>query len=145
MRYKEYDYDLGSTTEAIILSAYLRCGFYVSIPFTHLAAYDLIVDTGKELLKVQAKTAWVSQGCVLYHGRRRVGGGHTTRRAYNNGEIDYFAVYCPQTNSLFAVPAEGHGKAGMLRIEPTKNNQKKMIRWAKDYSWERHVEKLKDK
>lgn len=143
MRYKEYDYDLGSTTEAIVLSAYLRSGFQVSIPFSSLTAYDLIVDTGKRLLKIQAKTAWVRQGCLNYHGRRRVGGGYSNRRAYEIGEIDFFAVYCPQTNSLFVVPAEGHGKAGVLRIKPTKNNQKKMIRWAEDYSWDRHIEQIK--
>jgi hypothetical protein len=143
MRYKNYDYDLGSTTEAIVLSAYLRSGFQVSVPFSKLAAYDLIVDTGKRLLKVQAKTAWIRAGCMNYHSRRRVGGSYNDRRAYEDGEIDYFAVYCPQTNSLFVIPAEGHGKAGMLRIEPTKNNQKKMVKWAKDFSWDKHIEELK--
>ncbi len=142
MKYKEYNYDLGSTTEAIILSAYLRSGFQVSVPFSNLSAYDLIVDTGKQLLKVQAKTAWESRGCLNYHGRRRVGGSHNSRRAYEVGEIDYFAIYCPQTNSLFAIPAEGHGKAGVLRVTPAKNNQKKLIRWAEDYSWEKHIEEL---
>jgi hypothetical protein len=142
MSYKQHHYDLGGTTEAIILSAYLRSGFQVSVPFSNLTAYDLIVDTGTKLLKIQAKTAWVSRGCLNYHGRRRVGGSYSGRRAYEVGEIDYFAIYCPQTNSLFALPAEGHGIAGVLRITPTKNNQKKLIRWAKDYSWDRHIEEL---
>jgi hypothetical protein len=30
-----------------------------------------------------------------------------------------------------------------LRIEPTGNRQEKYIRWARDYSWEKHIAELK--
>jgi hypothetical protein len=30
-----------------------------------------------------------------------------------------------------------------LRIEPTGNRQERGVRWAKDFSWERHIAELK--
>ena len=37
------------------IASFTRLGFDVSLPFTESAAYDIIVDTGKELKKVQVK------------------------------------------------------------------------------------------
>jgi len=49
-------------------------------------------------------------------------------------DIDYFAVYCEYTEKIYLVPVEDiNSTDGVLRIEPTANNQTKGIRWAKDY------------
>jgi hypothetical protein len=61
-----YKYERGNTSEVIVLSAYLSEGFTVSIPFGAGASYDLVVDAGFRLYKIQVKTAWISKGCVQY-------------------------------------------------------------------------------
>ncbi len=55
-------YELGNRSEAIVLSAYLEAEFIVSIPFGTGASYDLLVDSGNRISKIQVKTAWISKG-----------------------------------------------------------------------------------
>ncbi|MGB9181462.1 MAG: group I intron-associated PD-(D/E)XK endonuclease, partial [Pyrinomonadaceae bacterium] len=140
-----YKYELGNRSEAIVLGAYLDAGFTVSVPFGMGASYDLIVDTGTCLFKIQVKTAWIQKDCVIYKSLRRQPGTGLTRRPYEIGEVDYFAVYCPANKTLYAVPSENHGTHGRLRINPVKNGQAKFIRWAVDFTWERHVEEVRNK
>jgi hypothetical protein len=45
----------GNVSESAALNAFSKAGFIVSAPFGNGAPYDLIVDTGKRLLKVQGK------------------------------------------------------------------------------------------
>ena len=45
--------------------------------------------------------------------------------------------------NLYAVPAENHGVEGRLRLDPVKNGQMKLIRWAIDFTWERHIKELR--
>jgi hypothetical protein len=56
------------------------------------------------------------------------------RRGYS-GEIDEFAVYCPELGSVYLVPIEDVGTqmAVMLRVDPPRNNQYKRIRLAAAY------------
>ena len=140
-----HKYQLGNKSKSIILSAYLDAGFTVSIPFGTGASYDLVVDVGHRLFKIQVKTAWISHGCVLYKSLRRQPGAGLTRRRYEFGEVDYFAVCCPTSQLLYAVPAENHGTQGRLRLNPVKNGQAKFVRWAADYTWESHINELRNK
>lgn len=52
-----YKYKLGNESEAVVMSAYLNAGFTVSIPFGSGASYDLVIDSGSRLFRVQVKTA----------------------------------------------------------------------------------------
>ncbi len=140
-----YKYEYGNQSEGIVLSAYLNAGFAVSIPFGAGASYDLVVDNGSRLFKIQVKTGWISGGCVLYKSQRRQPGAGITRRPYKDGEADYFVAYCPGNGTLYAVPAERHGVEGRLRLDAVKNGQAKFVRWAADYTWERHLEELRSK
>lgn len=64
-------YELGNGSESIVLSAYVKAGFTVSVPFGPGASYDLLVDTGTNFLRVQVKTAWISRGVIKYKCLRR--------------------------------------------------------------------------
>ncbi|HYE16255.1 MAG TPA: group I intron-associated PD-(D/E)XK endonuclease [Pyrinomonadaceae bacterium] len=135
--------NVGNISEAAVLGAYMRAGFYVSVPFGNGCAYDLIVDTGERLLKVQVKTGWLCKGCLLFKGRRRIRDSKQNgMRKYRKGEVDYFAVYYPPAGAIYVVPLGVMGVDGCLRLEPVLNGQQKFIRWAADYTWERHVEEL---
>src|ERR1044071_1535859 len=136
-------YERGNGSEGIVLSAYVNAGYIVSIPFGTGASYDLVVDAGQRLFKIQIKTAWLSNGCVLYKSQRRQPGMALTRRPYKHGEADFFAAYCPATEAIYVVPAENHGNEGRLRLNPARNGQWTLVRWAVDFAWERHVEELR--
>jgi hypothetical protein len=134
----------GNSSEGIILAAYLRAGFVVSIPFGNGAAYDLIIDTGERLLKIQVKTGWRSRGCLFYKNRRRI--RDTSRngmRKYKAEEFDYLAIYDPQSDAIYVVPSIMMEADGRLRLEPSQNGQEKLVKWASNYTWERHIASLK--
>lgn len=136
--------DVGNLSEALVLAAYIEAGFPVSIPFGNGCAYDLIVDAGARLLKVQVKTGWESHGCLTFKGRRRVRDSRSNgMRRYREGEVDFFAVYFPQASRLYAVPFGVIGVDGLLRLRPARNGQRKFIRWAEDFTWEKHLERLR--
>jgi hypothetical protein len=43
-------------------------------------------------------------------------------------------VYCPDTDAVYLVPiADVPDRGGCLRVEPTKNDQAKGLRWAKGH------------
>jgi hypothetical protein len=142
---KETTYDRGNISECILLHAYLKAGFIVSIPFGSGAPYDLMLDTGKRTYRIQVKTGWYRKGCVIFRGHRRVREALPYKaRAYTEDEVDFFAVYYPPAESIYVVPrAVCGGGFGCLRLEPVLNGQQKLIRWAADYTWEKHIAQLK--
>ena len=64
-------FELGNQSEAIVLCAYLKAGFTVSIPFGSGASYDSLVDSGSNIYKVPVKTGWISNGVIKYKCHRR--------------------------------------------------------------------------
>lgn len=142
-RLKETTYDRGNVSEGIVMSAYLKAGFVVSIPFGIGAPYDLVVDTGSRLYRVQVKPGWLRKGCIVYKGKRRMREAYPyATRPYTELEVDYFAIYYPQTESIYVVPYRICSGDGCLRLDPVQNGQQKLIRWASDFTWAEHVKEL---
>jgi hypothetical protein len=126
--------DVGDRTEAAILAELVRRGYTVLKPFGTNNRYDVVVDCGGRFIRAQCKTGRLRRGVVLFATKStRV----NTRGAYSrgyDGEVDLFLVYCSETETVYAVPAEDASVAqGSLRISPTANGQSRRIRWAKDY------------
>ena len=49
------------------------------------------------------------------------------------GQADYFAVYVEQLDKVYLLMVDDVGLGhATLRLAPSKNNQEKNIRWAKD-------------
>jgi len=133
----------GNSSEAVVLTAYIQAGFLVSLPFGGGAAYDLIVDTGARLLRVQVKTGKLESGCIVYNARRHRGSKYNTFKRYRADEVDLFAVWCPSNEQLYIVPTEQSLTIeGRLRITETQNFQEKKIKWARDYAWDKHIDFL---
>ncbi len=102
--------------------------------------YDVIIDDGKKLWRVQVKyangTPSHSTGSVIaklaYETRQR-------RRTYtyNDSEVDALVVYIPKIDKLCWFPCEAFvGKKLLcIRINPPLNGQKTKIFLASDYLW----------
>jgi PD-(D/E)XK endonuclease len=60
--------------------------------------------------------------------------GHLGTAGYA-GQIDAFAIYCPQVEGVYLVPigAVQTTTGARLRLEPARNGQTWNIRWARDY------------
>jgi len=124
---------IGDLSEIMVLSALIRAGYYVSIPFGEDHRYDLIAEKDDVLYKVQVKSGRLRKGAIVFacysmHAHR---GGGMRRYA---GEIDLFGVYCSDVDSTYLIPLEEIAAySGSLRIEPPKNGQAKKVRWASRY------------
>src|ERR671918_1412404 len=126
----------GNPGEAAVLSALVQRGFDVLVPFGDGQPYDLVVHVPMNtFLRVQCKTAWARGGCLVFNSRTT---DHGRGPQSYVGLADIFGVYFPPRHSVYLVPinAAGNGE-GRLRIEPTRNNQRRRVRPAGDYEVDR--------
>lgn len=130
---------VGERSEAIIIAKLVEVGYNVLTPFGDNQRYDLVIeDADGQFWRVQCKTGRsngeyieFAPASLYYHTRA----GKTTHGSKSyHGQIDYFAVYCPETKGVYLIPVDHAGASQMnLRLTPTANKQKKRVRWAKDY------------
>lgn len=141
LRPKQNHKAIGERSEAIIIAKLLEAGCGVLTPFGDNGHYDLVIeDADGQFWRVQCKTGWVENDGALiefktasayYH--TRAGRADHGRKDYR-GQVEYFAVYCPDTGKVYLVPIDHVGTANaMLRLLPTRNKQEKNVRWAQDY------------
>jgi hypothetical protein len=133
----EHPKDIGDRTTLAVMLVLRELGFGVLVPFGENTRYDLVIDDGRALWKVQCKTGRLRRGAVIWsmcsnyshHPNPRA-----TRRDYQ-GEVDYFAVYCPETGGVYFMPIEElpMRTRGYLRVDPPRNHQKRRIRFADQY------------
>lgn len=126
--------DIGLRTEGAILSELIRRGYCVLIPFGVNQRYDLVLDCGGRLLKVQCKTGRLRGGAVEFRAVSTQSNMNRTQTRGYTGQVDLFIVYCPETEKTYVIPAEDvPGSRMYLRVAPTRNRQAKRVRWAKEY------------
>lgn len=114
-----------------------EAGYALSVPFGENLRYDLTVDDGERILRVQCKTGRLRDGtirfatCSCYGHHRNV---VETRRDYA-GQIDAFGVYCPETGGVYLVPIDSvpTKSSFWMRVAPTRNGQRAGTHWAINY------------
>jgi PD-(D/E)XK nuclease superfamily protein len=129
--------DVGDRTTLAVMLTLREAGFAVLTPFGENTRYDLAIDDGCRLARVQCKTGRLRKGAVLFavcscyghHLRAK-----DTRRDYH-GQVDYFGVYCPDNLAVYLVPIADLSVRvqAALRVEPARNNQRFNIRLASSY------------
>lgn len=121
---------VGERSEGIVLAELMRLGQVVLLPFGNNQRYDLVVDEGTNLVRVQVKTAWWFRGSIAF--KTNSVNAFTGQRKTYTGEADVFMVYSPHTDKVYWVPVEDCGSSAThLRVDPTDRIQR--IRWAKGY------------
>ena len=138
---KQNNKTIGERSEAIIMAKLLEVGYGVLTPFGDNRRYDLVIeDADGNFYRIQCKTGWVENNGAYIQFKTASSYYHTKagrtshgRKDYR-GQVDYFAVYCPEIRKVYFVPVDHVGTASAsLRLLPTANKQEKNVRWAKDY------------
>lgn len=129
---KENTKSIGERSEAVILALFLMNSEVVLQPFGDNQRYDLVVDRDGVFLRIQCKTGRLMNGVITFCTSSSAGG--KGKRSYI-GEVDYFAVFCPENNNVYLVPIKDCPKSSMrLRVDPPVNNSSvSTVNWAKDY------------
>jgi len=123
--------DIGNITEAKIISKFLESGYTVAPVFGDNARYDLIIDINDELFRVQCKTGRIREGRMSFNTSSV--SPFTNKQNNYIGQIDFFAVYCPDNGKYYLVPPNMFGiSKGYLRItKPLRKNPRTI--WAQDH------------
>ena len=127
----------GGIAELAIAAKAALLGIQVLRPMTEGHRYDLAFDLGGPILRVQCKWAPLVNGIVRVHTRtsRHTPGRGYVRTTYSASEVDAVAGYCRDLDKVYLLPAaifEGQTMVS-LRLEPTRNNQSRLVHWAAQY------------
>lgn len=122
----------GAKTEGYVLSALLRAGKTVLIPFG-VQGYDLVFEDGSGFHRVQCKTAYMRSGAMRFDAYSRTGNARKVVTRYD-GRTDFFGVYLPYNGCCYLIPIEDiTGDQGWFRVDPARNRQSVGVRMAEPY------------
>ncbi len=129
----------GDVAEMMAVAELVRRGYIVSRPLTNGAAYDLLVDDGRNVLKVQVKRTSIDRendsvriqlSSSKYH-RGRTGVSY-------EGRVDLILAVDCEANAFYVVSGDDLGQWEIrLRTKPARNNQTARVRLAADHAIER--------
>jgi hypothetical protein len=132
--------DTGDQTEVKVIHKLVMEGYSVSIPFGDNDKYDLIVDDGESLYRIQCKTAWATaKGTMRFNTHSQTTkDGEYHERTYH-GDIDAFVVRYPKNEKFYWIDIDEATSQKMeLRFESEINHPS--INWASEYEFsEREV------
>ena len=115
-------------------------GYIISKPITECSRYDMIIDDGVDLQRIQVKYAGSKQtsstGSCLVDFRKKSLNGRT-RNSYTRDEVDAVLVYIPEIDKIcyFPVSVIEYRTTLTIRFTKPKSNQRKGIIFADDYIW----------
>lgn len=133
--------NLGNIGQAYVIAKFVELGIPVYTPIGEGYPTDLIADFKGKLNKIQIKTTenlhddsymvWKITHQQGYHGKRV---------KYTNQEVDYFALYCIETKSLYLVPYEkANTNELIIRLDSYKGTRTKTMKFESDYMFENFV------
>ena len=99
---------IGDVGELTFMLKAKKLGLTVLTPFSAINSYDVAIDNGRNILKIQVKT--VNTLCIR-HGKRTPGifsailaRGSQQKTQYTSNDVDYFAIYIMPMNQFFIIP-----------------------------------------
>lgn len=124
----------GNLVELQCIMKFMSMGFECSTPYGNQAKYDILVDIGDEILRIQCKKSrWMDdrksisfQTCSQTTNTQK-----TVRHLYTSKDIDYFAT-CWEDN-VYLVPVEECSTSKSLRIAPKEKDTPPNVNLAEDY------------
>lgn len=126
---------IGDETEARAIARLVATGFSVSIPFGDNDKYDLLVDDGTQIHRVQCKTAWQNKSETIRFNThsQTTKDGEYHERTYQ-GAIDAFFVYYPPIETFYWIDEQDATTQKMeLRFDGAIDHPS--INWAEAYEF----------
>lgn len=114
----------GDTTELRFMLLNQELGYTISKPFGDNSKYDLIVDTGIELQRIQVKSTRrkeTSSGMDCYNCL--VCSGADSKQQYSTKDIDYVAIYVIPENAWYKIPVKDI-KGKTVKLYPHRKSQR---------------------
>lgn len=101
----------GELSEQHVIVRCMELGYTVSKPVGDSARYDLIVDDGSSLKRMQVKTGKLTGSKMVFYARSN-NWNNGTRKGYH-GEVEGFLVYCPQNDKVYKLDIKECGASSV--------------------------------
>ena len=127
----------GNLAEAAVAFHAAKLDIPVFRPLTEHCRYDLVLEIGGQLQRVQCKWCPRRDGVVIVRltASRYTSGGQQIRTKYTADEVDAVAAYCEELDRCYLLPIElvGGMNAIQLRLSEPRNGQRAALNWAAEY------------
>lgn len=91
--------------ESAVLTKLLEEGFNVLKPVGDRLPYDLAIDRGGKLLRIQVKSAWGEDGIYNVDSRRtKTNRRRMLRSRYAKGDFDFAVLYIQEKSVFYVIP-----------------------------------------
>ena len=109
----------GQIIELKVQEELLRYGFDISVPNYNASRYDLIADTGTELLKIQVKKSISNSNTSFTFPctSQNVRSSNKAKHKYTKDEIDYFATVW--NDKVYLVPVDETSQQKTIQFDNT--------------------------
>jgi PD-(D/E)XK endonuclease len=137
----------GAVAEQAFVLAAVKLGVRVLKPVSAHTRYDLAIDVGGRLWRVQCKWGRLGPGgdvvTARISTRSCVPGGYRTT-VYSEEEVDLFGIYCGVLDRCFLIPwSLAVGKHNLhLRLTAPRNGQRACINLASSFEFEGAIAQL---
>ena len=122
----------GKIAELRFAAELLKLGHEVYIPVNDSSPVDLIGEKDSVFTRYQVKYITPNNGVLRVHMKSNPG-RNRTRRPYKEQAVDNIAIYDSLNDRGYVVPIGNYRSEMLLRLIPTRNNQRKGIHYAADY------------
>jgi len=125
---------IANESELRFASEFVRKGWSVFLPYGEDSPVDLLIYKDEIFKRIQIKATKPKDGKISCKLRST---NNWQIKKYSKKDIDYFALYDYENKKGYLIPiekVEGMSEI-ILRLSEPKNNQKKRLRFAKDYSY----------
>lgn len=121
----------GNLAELEVAADLVERGWRVLFPFGENNRYDLVAEKEGRFVRIQVKYVTPKNGALIVNCRSS---NNWSVQSYDPSQIDAIAAYNATDRKVYYIPAEDINKSvANIRLEPSRNKQKKGIRWAQDY------------
>lgn len=124
----------GNLVELQCIMKFMSMGFECSTPYGNQAKYDILVDIGDEILRIQCKKSrWMDNKKSISFSAcsQTTNTQKTVKHSYTSKDIDYFAT-CWEDN-VYLIPVEECSTSKSLRMAPKEKNTPSSVNMAEDY------------
>lgn len=130
----------GISTELKAILFFIEKGYLVSVPYGNVGRYDLLVDTGKEIVRIQCKTSHKNdnESYTVNTSNTAMKSSGNVRKFYTKEQIDFIMTFIEDQAVFIPVELIEKSQSKIFRVEPPKFGAKTTCNLIKDFTFEKY-------
>lgn len=129
----------GISTELRSLLYFTEKGYLCSVPYGNVGRYDLLVDTGKKIVRIQCKSAHKNDNgsYTVNTSNTAIKANGNVRKFYTKDEIDFIITFIEDQAVFIPVEMIEKSQSKIFRTELPKYGTKSNCNLIQDYTFEK--------